>query len=75
MSVIIETERLLLRPPILADAAAIVRYLNNFAVAGNLARVPYPYGRPDAERWLKSRQPEPPAAATDFGIELPGAGA
>ena len=70
MSVIIETERLRLRPPTMADAPAIARYLNNFAVAGNLARVPYPYALADAQRWLASRPPEPPAAATDFAIEL-----
>jgi RimJ/RimL family protein N-acetyltransferase len=74
MSTSIETARLLLRPPVLADAPAIARYLNNFAVAGNLARVPHPYRLADAERWLGSLRPEPPAAETDFAIELGPAG-
>ena len=70
----IETRRLVLRPPTLADAPAIARYLNNFAVAGNLARVPYPYRVVDAEAWLSAARPERPKKAAEFGIELPGAG-
>jgi len=70
----LETERLVLRPPTLADAPAIARYLNNFAVAGNLARVPYPYRLADAEAWLNAFRPDRPAKTAEFGIELPGAG-
>jgi RimJ/RimL family protein N-acetyltransferase len=74
MSTILETQRLVLRPPTPADADAIARYLNNFAVAGNLSRVPYPYARRDAEGWLAHRRAAPPPEETDFAIELPGAG-
>jgi RimJ/RimL family protein N-acetyltransferase len=70
----IETSRLVLRPPTLADAPAIARYLNNFAVAGNLARVPYPYRLADAEAWLNAFRPDRPKKSAEFGIELPGAG-
>lgn len=68
------TPRLILRPPAPADAPAIVRYLNNFAVSGNLSRVPYPYTLRDAEWWLSHRRGQPPVEETDFAIELPGAG-
>jgi RimJ/RimL family protein N-acetyltransferase len=74
MSPTIRTKRLILRPASMADAEPIARYLNNFAVSGNLARVPYPYTVTDAERWLGSQRPEPRAGDTGFGIELPGAG-
>ncbi len=74
MSPVIETKRLKLRPPVLADASAIAGYLNNFAVAGNLARVPCPYKLKDAEWWLGQRRADPRPAETDFAIELAGAG-
>jgi len=70
----LETPRLILRPPVPADSGAISRYLNNFAVAGNLARVPYPYRPSDAEAWLASFRADRPAEAAQFAIELPGAG-
>ena len=38
MSTTLTTERLILRPPSMEDAEPIARYLNNFAVAGNLSR-------------------------------------
>ena len=74
MMALLHTPRLTLRPAALADAPAIARYLNNFAVAGNLARVPYPYCLADAERWLGSADPDAPAEETGFAIELVGAG-
>ena len=48
----IETERLLLRPPEEADLDSIVAEINDFAVTRMLAQVPFPYARPDAERFL-----------------------
>ncbi len=74
MSPRLETARLLLRPPVRADAPAIALYLNNFGVVGNLARVPYPYRLADAERWLATLQPAAAPEDADFAIELPGAG-
>lgn len=74
MSPTLITARLRLRPVDDADAPAIVRYLNNFAVSGNLARVPYPYLRTDVDRWLATRMSDPPPGETDFGIELGQAG-
>jgi RimJ/RimL family protein N-acetyltransferase len=43
MTMDIETKRLLLRPLRDDDAPAMVQALNNFEVAKNLARVPFPY--------------------------------
>ena len=50
------------------------RNLTDFAVAGNLARVPYPYRLADAKAWLKSWRPDRPAEDTGFTIDLPGEG-
>lgn len=51
----IETNRLLLRRPALSDAARIAELLNNFNVAGNLARVRLPYTVADTGAWLPSK--------------------
>jgi RimJ/RimL family protein N-acetyltransferase len=74
MDVTLRTSRLLLRQPRMDDAARIARFLNNFAVAGNLSRVPYPYHEADAIAWLKTWRPDRPAEETGFTIELPGEG-
>lgn len=49
---VIETERLVLRPVVEEDLDAIVAAIGDFAVSQMLARVPYPYGRADAESFL-----------------------
>jgi RimJ/RimL family protein N-acetyltransferase len=49
---VIETERLVLRPVTEADLDAIVLGIGDFAVSKMLARVPYPYARADAESFL-----------------------
>ena len=74
MDVTLRTQRLLLRPPRLTDALNIARGLNNFAVAGNLARVPYPYREADAVAWVSSWRHDRPAEETGFAIDLPGQG-
>lgn len=74
MSTILKTKRLVLRRFCPDDVDAIVRYLNNYAVAGKLAQVPYPYRRADAESWLVRQSAEPAPEETGFAIELPGAG-
>src|SRR4051812_42790419 len=43
MSVLLETERLLLRPPRAADIGHFIPLLSDFDVAKNLSRVPHPY--------------------------------
>lgn len=69
----ITTARLVLRPPHAGDAGEIARHLNDFAVAGNLARVPYPYLLSDAEGWLRTRRPDMPYDQANFAIEWDGA--
>lgn len=68
------TSRLILRLPETGDADAMVSSLNDFAVAGNLARVPYPYSRADADAFLASRSADPVPEETSFAVERPGAG-
>jgi RimJ/RimL family protein N-acetyltransferase len=74
MSTILKTERLVLRRHCPADAEPIARYLNNFAVAGNLSTVPYPYALGDAQWWLGRQRDDSPPDETGFAIELAGAG-
>jgi len=49
---ILETERLVLRAPRLADGKAIARLVNDRRIAENTARIPHPYGVADAEQFL-----------------------
>lgn len=70
MDVTLTTERLQLRQPRLEDAERLARFLDNFAVAGNLSRVPYPYRLSDAKAWLRSWRPDRPANETGFTIDL-----
>jgi RimJ/RimL family protein N-acetyltransferase len=74
MDVSIETERLQLRQPKMSDAERITQFLDNFAVSGNLARVPYPYRLSDAKAWLRTWRPDTPAQETGFSIDLHGEG-
>lgn len=74
MDVKLATRRLTLRQPVMADAEPIAFYLNNFAVAGNLSRVPYPYHLADAKAWLRTWRPDKPAGETGFAIDLGGEG-
>jgi ribosomal-protein-alanine N-acetyltransferase len=48
MSILLETERLLLRPPRAADISHLVPLLNDFDVSKNLSSVPHPYTEDDA---------------------------
>ena len=48
------TERLTLRPLQAADAPAVFRLVNDYSVAGNLARVPFPYKESVAASWIGS---------------------
>jgi len=74
MNATLHTPRFILRQPQVGDAEAIARYLNDFEVAGNLARVPFPYHLSDAKAWLRTRLPTLPPEATNFAIDLPGEG-
>lgn len=64
------TARLTLRAPRLDDAARLAALLDNFAVAGNLESVPYPYGLADAVSFLGSLPAAPEPEETNFAIDL-----
>jgi len=74
MDAILTTARLTLRPPRIEDAPRIARLLDNFAIAGNLARVPYPYRLADARAWLRTMSSDSSADETNFVLDLPGEG-
>ena len=52
---LVESERLILRPPRHADIQAMAVWLGDFQVSRNLARVPYPYNEADAEDFVLKR--------------------
>lgn len=51
-NIVLQTDRLVLRPPRLDDAPLICVYLNNLRVTENLLRPPYPYRESDARTYL-----------------------
>jgi RimJ/RimL family protein N-acetyltransferase len=58
--VVLETERLVLRRPTLADVKAIARLANDRRIAQNTARIPHPYAVSDAETFVNfvTQQPQ-----------------
>lgn len=50
----ITTARLVLRRLVPGDAPAVTRLVNDYSVAGNLARVPFPYREELAREWITS---------------------
>lgn len=50
----LETERLVLRPPVAADAEQLHRLVNDWAVVRNLSRLPFPYPRTLTDEWIAS---------------------
>ena len=52
MSILLETERLLLRTPRAADVLELVPLINDFDVSKYLSRVPYPYTEDDARTFM-----------------------
>lgn len=53
---LLETERLLLRPFRRTDASAVERILSNPLVTATLLDTPQPFGRAEAELWVKLGQ-------------------
>ncbi len=74
MDVELRTRRLLLRQPRMDDTERLTRLLNNFHIAGNLTRVPYPYALSDAETWMRARRNSRTAEEIGFTLDLPGEG-
>lgn len=67
---VLKTERLVLRGFEPTDAERLARLIGEFEVAGNLARVPYPYAVSDAKEWLASLPATPQPHRTTFAIDL-----
>jgi len=53
MTAVLETKRLILRPPGEADLPEIVSVVSDFEVSKNLSRVPHPYTEQNARDFLK----------------------
>ncbi len=53
-AVVLETGRLVLRQPTLADVKAIARIVGDHCVAVNLQRVPHPYSQDDAVHFVSN---------------------
>jgi RimJ/RimL family protein N-acetyltransferase len=66
---VLQTQRLTLRKPVMADAIAVTVLANDRRIAENTRRLPHPYSQNDAEEFVGSLHDE---AATDavFLIEL-----
>jgi RimJ/RimL family protein N-acetyltransferase len=67
---VLETERLVLRAPRLADAKAIARLVSDRRVAENTTRIPHPYRIDDAEQFVASVNRQ--ARESVFAIVLDG---
>lgn len=68
--VVLETERLVLRRPTLADVKAIARLANDRRVAQNTSRLPHPYTAGDAEIFVRYVAQQP--RDTNFAITRDG---
>jgi RimJ/RimL family protein N-acetyltransferase len=53
---ILESDRLILRPPCRADVTQMAGWLGDFEVSKNMAKVPHPYGEDDAEGFVALRE-------------------
>jgi len=51
-TIVLETERLILRAPTLGDAKAVAKLANDRRIAENTARIPHPYGIADAKQYI-----------------------
>jgi ribosomal-protein-alanine N-acetyltransferase len=69
MSVLLETERLLLRPPRAADISHFVPLLDDFDVSKNLSSVPHPYTEDDACAFIV-KMAYGLAAGTDYAFAI-----
>ena len=65
----LETNRLLLRPPQDADAAAMTPLANNYAIAKNLLTMPHPYTLDDAHAFIaRARERRAKGIDSSFAI-------
>ena len=70
---VLETERLLLRPPEEGDKPAMIRLIGDERVSRWLSRVPHPYTQEHADEWIE-RNENPDNPTTAFAITLKATG-
>ena len=68
------TERLILRPLTIADAAPIAALLNDFDIARMVSRIPHPYALDDAHAFLAHLQSVDPSRERGFALHSEAAG-
>lgn len=71
---VIETRRLTLRAPQRRDAARIAELAGDFDIVRMTSRMPWPYGRKDAEAFVERCQDRDPRREATFVIEVAGEG-
>lgn len=62
-TVILETERLIMRPLRISDASRLQSLLNDKELASNTRSIPFPYPEGEAERWIASQLALSPESA------------
>jgi RimJ/RimL family protein N-acetyltransferase len=67
---VLRTDRLVLRPPRLADARRVAALCSDRRIAENTARIPHPYALSDAHAWIDAVNQAP--GDTTFLIEIGG---
>jgi RimJ/RimL family protein N-acetyltransferase len=67
---ILETERLLLRPPVLSDAPAIAAAINDHRIAATALNIPYPYSTQDGVKWIKSLRKRGKSKSVNLSVFL-----
>jgi RimJ/RimL family protein N-acetyltransferase len=70
----IATERLLLRPVGIGDAARLAELANDFDVARMTTGIPHPYTRADADAYVGRKLASDRSVDTAFAIQHPGDG-
>lgn len=76
MTRILETERLLLRPPERRDLSTLASLIGDYDVAKNLGTVPHPYAEHDAVEWFSHLEERRDAGeAHQFGVTRKSDGA
>jgi RimJ/RimL family protein N-acetyltransferase len=70
----IATERLTLRRLRPADVDAVTRLASDFAICSMSTRMPFPYGEPDAEAFVRLVSGQDRARENTFAVDLDGEG-
>jgi len=71
----IRTDRLILRPPVAGDVAAIAKLAGDYGVTCMTTRMPHPYAEADARQFIDLVARQDPGRERTFVVELEGEGA